>query len=600
MLFELMDATVSLGGNTVLNHISMQIREHDKIALVGANGAGKTTLLRLIMGEVTADADDKRQGVAVKSSRRITKGILRQINGFDTELTVEEYLLSVMPPTDPFSRERFAFEMEFDRLFTGFGFQKADKKKHLKAFSGGEQTKIAFIELLLKKPDLLLLDEPTNHLDIATVEWLEEYMKHYPKAVVFVSHDRFFLDRVAEQTYELQNGSLTHYSGNYTFYRKQKKKNAQILRKQYEAQQAEIARLDAVIERFKHKPKKASFARAKKSQLARMKPVAKPIEDSGHMFTEPIEPLYPGSKWVYEAEKLSVGYRGKAVITDLSLRLRRGQKIAIIGANGAGKTTLLKTVAGDLQPLKGKSMPGNHILMGTFDQKSAEQLTDESVYDHFKTMFPVLTEQQLRSTLAAFLFEKEAVHRKISDLSGGERARFYLMELIQSKPNFMLLDEPTNHMDIAAKETMESAFFAYKGSMLFVSHDRYFVAKVADAILLLEDGKAYYYPFGYEHYLAHAADKDTRELSALVSAESQAMVAGLKAVPKPERHRLKEQNTELAYVEWRRSLAAEPIEEIWNELTKALIDGDDSRIAAQEACLTDACLTWYDIYLETE
>lgn len=600
MLLELTDATVTLGGNTVLNHISMEIRQRDKIALVGANGAGKTTLLKLLMGEITADADDKRQGAAMKSSRRITKGMLRQVNGFDAGLTVEEYMLSVMPQTDPYSRERFEFEMEFDRLFTGLGFQKEEKKKYLKEFSGGEQTKIAFIELLLQKPDLLLLDEPTNHLDIATVEWLEEYMKHYPKAVVFVSHDRFFLDRVADLTYELQNGSLTHYSGNYSFYRIQKKKNAAILRKQYDAQQQEIARLDAVIEKFKHKPKKAAFARAKKSQLARMKPVPKPVEDTGHFFTEPIVPLYPGSKWVYEAEKLSVGYHGKAVIHDLSLRLRRGQKIAIIGANGVGKTTLLKTISGDLMPVKGKSTLGNHVLMGYFDQKSAEMLSEQTVYEHFKAQFPGLLDRDIRNMLAAYLFTGESVYKKVSDLSGGERARLYLMELLSSRPNLMLLDEPTNHMDIAAKETMESAFSAYQGSLLFVSHDRYFVAKVADAILLIEDNVAYYYPFGYEHYLAHAADKDTRDLSALVTAESQAMVAGLKAVPKPERHRLKEQNTELAYVEWRRSLAAEPIEEIWNELYNALMDGNDKLIEAKEKSLTDACLDWYDVYLETE
>lgn len=600
MLYQLSDVTVSLGGNVIFSHVSMEIKEKSKIALVGPNGAGKTTLLNVLMGEILPDADDKRQGVAVKVSRKFTKGILRQIHCLNPVQTVEEYLLMGASELEPFSRERFDYEVEFDKLFTGFGFDLADKKKTLSEFSGGEITKISFIELLLKQPDLLLLDEPTNHLDLETVEWLEEYMRAYPKAVVFLSHDRFFLDRVADEVYELENGKLTHYSGNYSQYRIQKRKNTELQQKRYDAQQEEMKRLEDLIVRFKNKPSKAAFARSKKSQLSRMERIEKPVSDVGTVFAQPIEPDYPGPKFVYEAEKLQIGYQKEQPLAELSLRLRRGQKVAVIGANGVGKSTFLKTVAGDIAPLKGKSQLGNHVLMGIFNQDSADRLLDDTIYDYFKNAFPSLEEKQLRQYLANFLFVKQDVYKKIADLSGGERARLYLAQMIYQRPNFMLLDEPTNHMDIRAKETLESAFLAYKGSMLFVSHDRYFVSKVADAILLFENGKVYYYPFGYQHYIEHAKYADSAEITALISAEDQAMVESLRAVPKPERHRLKEQNTELAYIDWKRSLAAEPIEFAWEQLMDALIEGNEDKIRAQEDCVTQACLDYYDTYLETE
>lgn len=600
MLYQLSDVTVTLGGNTIFSNVSMEIKEKSKIALVGPNGAGKTTLLNVLMGEILPDLDDKRQGAGVKSSRKFTRGMLKQIQCLNSVQTVEDYLLEGATELEPFSRERFEYEVEFDRLFTGFGFAKEDKKKKLSEFSGGEITKISFIELLLMQPDLLLLDEPTNHLDLETVEWLEQYMRGYTKAVVFVSHDRFFLDRVADEVYELENGRLTHYSGNYTQFRKQKHKNYELQKKQYDAQQEEMKRLEDLIVRFKNKPTKAAFARSKKTQLSRMKQIEKPVPSVGHVFVKPIEPEFPGPKFVYEAEKLQIGYQKNHPLAEVSLRLRRGQKIAVIGANGVGKSTFLKTVTGDLAPLKGKSQFGNNILMGIFEQDSANRLEDTTLYDYFRKAFPTLEEKELRQYLANFLFQKQEVYKKISDLSGGERARFYLAQMLYQKPNFMVLDEPTNHMDIRAKETLESAFSVYRGSMLFVSHDRYFVSRVADAILLFENNKVYYYPFGYEHYLEHAKYADSEDITALISAEDQAMVEGLRAVPKPERHRLKEQNTELAYVDWRRALAAEPIEFAWEQLMEALMDGNDDRIQAQEDCVTQACLDYYDTFLETE
>ncbi len=599
MLYQISDVTVSLGGNTIFSHISMDIKEHDKIALVGGNGTGKTTLLKLIMGEISPDLDDKRQGSGIRTTRSVTKGMLRQIAEEDDGKTVEAYLLELADQFEEFSRERYDYEVEFNRIFTAFGFLMEDKKRTLSSFSGGEKTKIFFIRLLLEKPDILLLDEPTNHLDLEAVEWLENYMKSYPKAVVFVSHDRFFLDRVAGSVYELEDGQLTHYAGNYTEYRRQKRANYEINKKRYLESQEERKRLEDLVRKFKNKASKASFAKAKLSQLNRMPVVTAPKEVFGHVFQAPIEPEYPGPKLVYEAEELKIGY-SKKVLAEITLRLRRGQKIAIIGANGAGKSTFLKVVIGEQKPIKGKSQMGNNVLFGYFDQSSAELMIDDTIYDYFKKAFPNLVEKELRNTLASFLFTKDMVYRKISDLSGGERARVYLAMLLMNRPNLMVLDEPTNHMDIPSKETLESAFCAYKGSMLLVSHDRYLLSKVADAILLFENGEVFYYPFGYKHYLEHAKDVDTKDISALVTAKDQAMVDSLRAVPKPERHRLREQNTELAYVDWKRGLAKQPLDRARQALDMALIDGEDAQIDICESEYTNACLSWYDIYMETE
>lgn len=596
MLYQILNGTVSVGGNTILDHIDFEIREKEKIAIVGANGTGKTTLLRLISGELELDRDDKRNTPGVKTSRNVTVGMLRQSNTADASKTIEEILLEGCPERDSFSKERFAYEMEYDRLFTGFGFEKSDKKKLFREFSGGEQTKIGLIRLLLEKPDILLLDEPTNHLDIETVEWLEDYMKIYPNAVVFVSHDRFFLDQVVTAVYELDRRKLRRYAGNYTQYRQQKAKDIKQHTKAYERQQAELKRLNELIEKFKHKPSKASFARSRKSIIERMELIEKPEAEAGSFFTGAIEPEVLGPKWVYEAEHLKIGYNGR-VIKELSLKLRRGQKIGIIGANGTGKTTFLKTVAGELPAVDGKGSLGNNVLLAYYDQQTASIQSEDTVLKHFHDLYPAMTEKEVRNTLGMYLFTGQDAAKKVSNLSGGEKARLMLAELITGRPNLMVLDEPTNHMDIKAKETLESAFKAYTGTMLFVSHDRYFISQLADAILVFEADRVMYYPFGYEHYLNHCRRDDGEDISALMEAENQALVAGLRAVPKPERHRLKEINTEEAYIDWRLRLAAEPVEAAREEVDRQLLIWDEEKLEEAVDNWTYECLKWYDVYL---
>lgn len=559
MLYQINDGTVSLGGNVILDHVDFEIRGTEKIAVAGANGAGKTTLLQVLSGELGLDGDDKRMGPGITMSRRLTVGMLKQGVFTGDDRTVEDELLAACPCKDTFERERFEYEQEYDRLFTGFGLKREDKKRLLSSFSGGEKTKIALIRLLLEKPDILILDEPTNHLDIETTEWLEQYLKQYEKAVVMVSHDRFFLDRTAEVVYELEDGHLTRYPGNYTHYKEEKRKNLQIQKKAYEKQQEEIRHLEELIEKFKHKPTKASFARSRKKILERMPKVPKPSDHEEHIFTGELTPAMLGSKWVFESEHLKIGY--DRPIMEITMRIRRGQKIGILGKNGVGKTTFLKTAAGLCPPISGDYQIGNQITIGYFDQNSAQIQSDKTVLEHFHELFPSMTEKEVRQTLGAYLFGGKDAAKKVSSLSGGEKSRLVLAELLQSRPNFLILDEPTNHMDVAAKETLESAFRAYTGTILFVSHDRYFLKQVAESVMIFENQTVMYYPFGYEHYLEKKEKQGKHEsLAAQIKAEEQALIAGMRAVPKAERHRLKEFSTEEAYTDWKLRLAAEPME----------------------------------------
>lgn len=568
MLYQIKDGTTAAGGNLILSHIDFQIHGKEKVAIVGKNGAGKTTLLRLIAGELDLDRDDKRDGPGIISSRKLTIGYLKQQAFSDKDRTVEEELLDACPCLDSFSRERFEYEREYDTLFTGFGFLKNDKNRKLSSFSGGEQTKIALIRLFLLKPDILLLDEPTNHLDIQTTQWLEQYMKQYEKAVVMVSHDRFFLDQTVSVVYELSGKRLTRYPGNYTHFREEKAKAIRIQTKAYERQQEEIKRLNQLVERFKNKPKKAAFARSKKKVLERIKQIDKPEEDLAAIFTGTMEPEILGGKWVFESEHLKIGYGSP--LLEMTMRIRRGQKIGILGANGAGKSTFLKTIAGLIPPVSGEYCLGNHITIGYYDQHSAEITSSKTVAEHFHDLFPSLTEKEVRLTLGAYLFREKEGCKKVENLSGGEKSRLVLAELLQSRPNFLILDEPTNHMDIQAKETLESAFRAYKGTILFVSHDRYFINQVAESVLLFENHSVMYYPFGYEHYLERSRKvQEGQGIAAQVKAEEQALIAGMRAVPKAERYRLKEIPVEEAYKDWKLRLVLErllPVKERTGEL----------------------------------
>ena len=555
MLLEIRDGSVSRQGQPVLSHFCFEIRGTEKIAVVGRNGAGKTTLLEVLYGSIDLELNEKNRESGIKKARAFTVGMLGQQTGEADERTVsvcaEEAILSGKSDEFRFSEERFVREREFVQMFTRLGFPKSDCEKKLCEFSGGELVKIRLILLFLARPDVLILDEPTNHLDLASVEWLEQCVRDYPGAVVMVSHDRFFLDRTAEVVWEVSSGKLIRYPGNYTEYRKQKMANLEKARKAWERQQDEIRKQKELIDRFRHKPRKAAFARARKKMLERMQPVEKPEEDDAVIHTGDLLPLRRGSKSVYTCEHLKIGYRDP--VREISFRVRRGQKIGIMGANGTGKTTFLRTMAGALEPLDGEQSLGVNIDVAYFDQQSAAIESEERVIDWFHNRFPALQEKEIRTILAGYLFYGRDMGKKVSSLSGGEKARLVLASLLQNRPNLLILDEPTNHMDIPAKETLESLLVNYRGTIVFVSHDRYFLSKVAENLLIFEGGKknVSYYPFGYRHYLERRDRVLAGDDPALArDAENQRLLDELRAVPKGERHRIRELSTEDAILSW--------------------------------------------------
>lgn len=610
MLLQIQNGTLSIGGQLLLSHFDFEIKGNEKIAIVGKNGCGKSSFLRLLAGELYLDREDAPDFKGIYTSRKLFIGLLHQQTFSDTSLTIEEELQKICPYQDSWEKDRFLWEMEYDRIFTGFGFQKEDKKKRISEFSGGEQTKIALIRLLLQKPDILLLDEPNNHLDMQSLEWLEGYLKNYEHAVILVSHDRFFLDQTVDTIWEMEGTSLQHYKGNYTSYRQQKQKQLALQEKAYKQQQEEIEHLEELITHFKNKPKKAAFARSRKKILERMPKIEKPQKEEIYLFHTEIHPEIISAKWVLEAEKLQIGYE-KALL-ELSVKIRRGQKIGVIGPNGAGKSTFLKTIAGLLPPKKGKYKLGLHVSPAYFEQQTIHISSEKSVLEHFHDNFPSLSEKEARSILATFLFSGRNTAKKVSQLSGGEKSRLVLAELFQSRPNFFILDEPTNHMDIPAKETLESAFRAYTGTMLFVSHDRYFIQQIADALLIFEEDNVFYYPFGYEHYIEHCKRANGKTLSAQIKAEEQALISGLQNVPKAERHQLKEISEEQAYQDWQMRLITEPLEKLRREIEtflesfeeeKAWLDSEYEAAYLEQFQIlqekyTACCLDWYEKWLE--
>lgn len=632
------------GGKMLLQHFDFEIRSGQHIALVGVNGAGKTTLLRLINGELALERDDYRQGKGIFSDGVYRTGILKQ-NPFgyvgggeeqtlpaykdtepadDWDLTGEEYLGFEVPGQEIVQEYddmdiRIDREKELGRLMQGLALSREDLEKSVRELSGGQQTKLALIKLILDSPDILLLDEPTNHLDVDALMWLEEFIRNYRGAVVMVSHDRYFLDETAQVVYELTSGKLVRYQGNYTQYRNQKRKKDALLRRKYEQQQKEIERLEKLITRFKNRPRKAAFARSRKTILDRMERVPKPERAPDHIFAGEILPDHTGPKWVVEADKLCPGYENLPLF-ELSMRIRRGQKIGVIGPNGAGKTTLLKTVAGRLSPVSGKCLLNEGVEIGYFDQMvsleeigGSDSLSDGSgrdvtVLSFFRKQFPLMEEGEIRKYLAGYLFRGRDTGKELSMLSGGEKARLALAAILGKKPNFLMLDEPTNHMDIPARETLESAFQAYRGTILFISHDRYFTEQVADSLLIINPGSdggmgsVRYYPFGYRHYMERlkalqkaagwqkpAAGSDDQQgnenkeeirntdrqlsssmssLSALVQAEDAALIEGLQKVPEKTPMQARQMSTAEAQYDWEMTLAKRALEEAREKVTR--------------------------------
>lgn len=564
MNYKIVNGAVSYGADTILEEINFEIKDKDKIAIVGRNGCGKTTLLKCIIDNTLLEQGVGEGKFGVYKQGSPVLGYLKQIQFEDTDATLVEEIRKVYSDiillenkinklenklqsdsdeklikeyTSALEKYKYmdgyTYKKEYETAIYKFGFTKEDMNKKISEFSGGQKTKIALIKLILSKPDILMLDEPTNHLDITTIEWLESYLKNYPKAIVIVSHDRMFLDKIVNKVYEIEYGAITEYTGNYTAFELQKRQNYEKQLKDYEYQQKEIKRLQSIADRFRYKPTKAKMALSKLKKIEQMKLVNEPNKYDLKTFSINFKMNEESGKLVLTVENLKIGY--DKPIAEISFSLYRGQKLGIIGANGKGKSTLLKTLIGDLPKISGKYEYGYHVDTEYFDQQMEFDDANRTVLEEFENEFPKLTNTQVRGALASFMFYGEDVDKQISSLSGGEKVRLQLCKILKKGPNFLLLDEPTNHMDIIGKESLENLLKAYEGTVIVVSHDRYFINKIADSLLIFKENGVEYFDGTYAEYI----EKNESEEEKVVSKEPKEKKKNTDYLENKERNRAK-------------------------------------------------------------
>ena len=537
MYYKITNGSISYQGNTILEEVNFIIKDKEKIGIVGRNGTGKTSLLKSIINEIPLEQGLGNENLSIQVVGNPKIGYIKQENNNDDMKMLDYILTSYQDIIDIENKinnleERistnyqekdlilynelldkyklingYGYKKEYEAALTKFGFTDSDKNKLLSEFSGGQRTKLSFIKLLLSKPDILILDEPTNHLDITTVEWLEEYLKNYPKSIVIVSHDRMFLDNVCNVIYEIEYGSLKRYSGNYSYYLKRKEEDYQKNLKDYLYQQKEIKRLTDIANRFRYKPTKAKMALSKLKQIEHMTIIDKPTEANTKTFHYNFNPLIDSYSEVLKVKNLQIGY--DKVLSEVNFNMEKGDRIGIIGKNGCGKSTFIKTILGIVSPIKGKYSYGKNVTIGYFDQEFNNLHMDNTVYEEIDNEFSEMSPNEIRSLLAMFEFYQDDVFKKISNLSGGEKVKLSLCKVLRNRPNLLILDEPTNHLDIISKSTIENMLLNYKGSIIIVSHDRYLINKVCNKLLVFEDNKTTFYNYGYSEYIEKNNKKET-------------------------------------------------------------------------------------------
>lgn len=527
----------TFGVEEVLKDVSFHLEENEKAAIVGMNGAGKSTLLKIIVSEFKADEGEVTIGKGVKL------GYLSQHSEFESQNTIYEEvekekqnvislektlrtMESQMAETSQDELDSFmvqyhklmdefeamggyTYRGEITGVIRGLGFSDEEMMKPMNQLSGGQKTRVGLAKLLVRKPDVLLLDEPTNHLDIKAIEWLETYLKNYKGAVLIVSHDRYFLDRIVSKVIEIERHLCKVYKGSYTDYSKKKEAERAIYLKHYLEQQAEIKHHEKVIEKIKSYGTEDAYIRAKSREklLDKIERLEKPLEIRNDMRFS-LEPNVESGKDVLMVQGLSKSFGEQKLFQNISLDIKRGERIAIIGGNGTGKTTFLKVLNGILKADEGEFSLGSKVAIGYYDQEQQLLSEEKTLFDEIGDCYPNMTNTRIRNVLAAFLFTDDEVFKRISDLSGGERGRVSLAKLMLSEANFLILDEPTNHLDIVSKEILETALNDYTGTVLFVSHDRYFINRTATRILELNNHSFTNYLGDYDYYLEKSAQKN--------------------------------------------------------------------------------------------
>ena len=555
MILNATNISKSFGSNEIIKDATFLVNEHEKVAIVGVNGAGKTTLLKILTGEESADSG------SITLAKDAKLGYLRQINNVDSALSIIDELYTVIEPI--LNMEKRMSQMQEDMkhltgseleelyssytalthsyelmdgyaaksrvvgILKGLGFEEADFDRKINTLSGGQKTRVFLAKLLLEEPDIILLDEPTNHLDLRSIEWLESYLLNYKGAVIIVSHDRYFLDKIVSKVIDIENGNVQMYLGNYTDFSNKKQMLLDAKMKEYLNQQQEIKHQEAVITKLKQFNREKSIKRAesRQKQLEKIERVEAPQTYSENMRLS-LDISKESGKDVLTVHNLSKSFDQKKLFWDINFEIKRGERVAIIGDNGTGKTTLLKIINGLLEPDTGEVIYGSNVSVAYYDQEHQVLHMDKTLFDELSDTYPDMTNTQIRNILAAFLFTGEDVYKKIADLSGGERGRVSLVKLMLSKANFLLLDEPTNHLDIVSKDVLENALNNFPGTVCYVSHDRYFINKTATRILDLTENRLLNYIGNYDYYIEkREAVEEAANLTSTEQAEKPADVS---------------------------------------------------------------------------
>ena len=608
MILSCNNISKSFGTDVIIKSCSFNIEDHEKAAIVGINGAGKSTLLKIITGIEPADTG------LVTLAKDKTLGYLSQQQNLNSDNTIYDELLSVkqyildmeaqlrsienqMKSADDTALETlmkkysdlnhefelnngYAYKSEITGVLKGLGFAEEDFTLNVSTLSGGQKTRVALGRLLLSKPDIILLDEPTNHLDMESISWLENYLLNYSGAVLIVAHDRYFLDKIVSKIIELDNGNATVFSGNYTDYASKKAILRNMQLKEYLNQQREIKHQEEVITKLKQFNREKSIKRAesREKMLNKMEFVDKPEILNDKMDIK-LEPNVISGNDVLTVDNLTKGFDGTVLFDNICFQIKRGERVALIGSNGTGKTTILKLINGIIPADSGSIYLGAKVNIGYYDQEHHVLDPDKTIFDEIRDAYPDLNNTQIRNTLAAFLFTNEDVFKYIKDLSGGERGRVSLAKLMLSNANFLILDEPTNHLDITSKEILENALNSYTGTVLFVSHDRYFINSTATRIIELANKTVVNYIGNYDYYLEKKDILGAKPITNNTSKSSSSAISKLNwQEEKVKQAQQKKIKNEIKRTEERMALIEAEIEELDNMYADPAISSDTAKL----------------------